>query len=273
MLKLDALRQGPLADDAPVCVFDDGTHAVWWVGAAEKTRQRRNAYLVVDGDVSVLIDPGSKLQHFPQVLARASQVIDPRTLRYLVVQVEDPDRCDSMPDWIAQNPEMTVVATPRARVLIPYYGFSPAVHWLDVSPQDSTVIELPSGHTLSFVGAPFLPFPEAMATFDSASGLLFSSDVASTREEEDWRLLVTDWPSYWPKLLHFHVDNMAHTKALAGFIRKVAPFPISAILPFNGSILGPDHVRPALEALSELQVGADLIYPETQIERMFKTFV
>ncbi|MBN2801290.1 MAG: MBL fold metallo-hydrolase [Deltaproteobacteria bacterium] len=273
MLKIDELRAGPVAEDQPVCVYDDGSHAVWWVGASEKTFMRRNAWLVVDGDVSLLIDPGAQVAHFEQVKARVSKVIDPARLSYLVVQVEDPDRCDSMPDWIALNPELQVVATPRARVLIPYYGFTPTLSWLDVSPQDSTYIELPSGKTISFISAPFLHFPEAMASYDEASGILFSSDVGSTKQVEDWSLLVEDWPSYWRKMLHFHVENMAHTKALAGFIAKVRPFPIQAILPFNGSIIPPELVGTALDALAELPVGVDLLYPESQIERVFKTFI
>lgn len=241
-----------------------GEHSIYWVGSQEETAFRCNAYLVVDGETRVLIDPGSAMHHFEQVRGRVEQVVPAASITHLVVHHQDPDVCDSLPQWLELNPAMTVTTTPRVRVLLPYFGFSPEISWLDVSPNDSTSLELEHS-SLLFVTAPFLHFPEAFVTYDETSGILFSGDIGAAIQK-DWQLVAADWQRHWRSMVPFHIFYMASQRALHGFINKIEPFPISAICPQHGSILPASMVRQALTSLKQLPCGIDLLYPASNIE-------
>lgn len=250
----------------PVALYTSPGHSVYWVGSQETSPFRCNAYLIVDGDTHVLVDPGSKMHHFEQVRERVSKIVPPESVTHIVLHHQDPDLCDSIPDWLEVAPKATLVCTPRCRVLLPYYGFSPDVDWLDISPNDNTVLELPSGKVLAFITSPFLHFPEACVTFDEATGFLLSSDIGAAIEH-DWRIVVEDWEAHWRGMVPFHVFYMASNRAMQGFIHKIEPFPIEAILPQHGSIIPKAHVRTALARLKELPCGLDLLYPASNIEQ------
>jgi flavorubredoxin len=263
MDRIPSLMDGPTSFTGPVLLWD-GAHQVYWVGSQEDTPFRCNAYLIVDGDWRILLDPGSAMHHFAQVRERVAAVIPPETVSHIVLHHQDPDLCDSLPQWLEVAPEATVVCTPRCRVLLPYYGIPHDVKWLDVSPNDSTVLELPNT-TIGFVTSPFLHFPEAMVTYDAAAKYLLSSDIGAAIEE-DWRLVVNDFEKHWKAMVPFHVFYMASNRAMRGFIDKIDPFPIDAILPQHGSILPKPFVRPALAKLRELPCGIDLLYPASNLE-------
>lgn len=250
---------------APVPLYTSPNHSVYWVGSQEDSPFRCNVYLILDGDVRILVDPGSEAHHFAQVRERVSRILPPEEITHLLVHHQDPDLCDSIPAWLRLCPEATIICTPRTRVLLPYYGFSRDVDWLDVSPNDSTVLELPSGKALAFITSPFLHFPEACTTFDETTGYLLSSDIGAAFER-DWRLVIEDWEAHWRTMVPFHVFYMASNRALRGFIDKISPFPVRAILPQHGSIIPQQHVKSALAALKELPCGIDLLYPASKIE-------
>lgn len=272
MNRIDHLAQHPPSVDAPVCIYDSPDHKVYWVGSAEPSPFRCNAYLVIEGDYAILLDPGSSSHHFTQVRDRVATLIDPSSITHVVAHHQDADVIGSLPDWIALNPELYVVTTPRTRVLLPYFGLPDEVNWLDVSPNDNTVLELPSGRVLAFFTAPFLHFPEACVTFDEAIGFLFTGDVGAAIEK-DWQLVVTDWEEHWRTMVAFHVFYMASNRALKGFVDKMRPFPIEAILPQHGSIIPSRHVSDALDALAGLPCGIDLLYPESNLESALKKLI
>lgn len=272
MDRIDSLVHTNWDSSKPVELFNDGQHAVYWVGAEEKTPFRCNAYLIVDGSVRVLFDPGSTMHHFPQVKARVAAVCPIDKITHIVLHHQDPDLCDSLPAWIALNPDVTLVCTPRCRVLLPYYGFSHDVAWHDISPMDNTVLELPSGNVLGFITSPFLHFPEACVTFDERSGFLLSSDIGAAIES-DWHLVVDEWDKHWKSMVPFHVFYMASNRAMRGFIDKIEPFPITAILPQHGSIIPKQFVKRALHSLRELPCGLDLLYPASNLESALNDMV
>lgn len=265
MNRIDSLIGVKVDTNSPVTLYDDGQHAVYWVGSQETSPFRCNAYLIVDGDVHVLVDPGSQQHHFDQVRERVARIVPPESVTHIILHHQDPDLCDSLPAWLEINPAITLICTPRTRVLLPYYGFSPDISWLDVSPMDNTVLELPSGSVLGFITSPFLHFPEAMVTFDERTGFLLSSDIGAAIES-DWKLVADDIEAHWKAMVPFHVFYMANNRAMRGFLDKIGPFPITAVLPQHGSIIPSKWVKTALDRLRDLPCGIDLLYPASNLE-------
>lgn len=168
---------------APVVLYENDRHTVYWLGIYEPTAFRCNSYLVRSGDTGVLIDPGGR-PGFPAVRAALEAVMPIEALTGMVLCHQDPDVAASMCDWLALNPALTVFTTPRTHVLLSAYGSSDyQLHDVEAEP----VFVFPTGHRLHFIGAPFLHFPGAFTTFDAASGFLFSGDIWAA-PAFDWRL-------------------------------------------------------------------------------------
>ena len=242
---------------APTVLFQDSGHAVYWLGLNEETAFRCNVYLVVDGDQALLIDPGDR-RSFETVKSRVAQVLPPEKVTGMVLCHQDPDVAASMVDWLAVNPDMGVYTSMRANVLLPYFGVQ-KYRFVDVVLNKT--LRLPSGATLSFIEAPFLHFAGAITTHDSASGFLFSGDIWAA-VGSDWSLVVDNFISHSVKMDMFHIDYMASNLAARGFVRRLEPVQISAILPQHGSIIDGRFVDDAIDYLSELECGTDVLYPD-----------
>lgn len=243
--------------DRPTVLHRCGDHSVYWLGNLEETAFRCNAYLLVDGEEALIIDPGNR-SFFASAVGRVRQIIDPAKVTGMILCHQDPDVAASMVDWLALNPAITVFSSPRTNVLLPHYGCGEYQFYDVVANPEYT---LPSGASLRFVEAPFLHFPGAFATFDSASRFLFSGDIWAALDL-NWALVVKDMDDHALQMNLFHVDYMASNVAARGFVARIADLPIRAILPQHGSIIDEGHVPAAIDYLATLQCGIDVIYAD-----------
>ncbi len=268
-LRIDELKEGNFDLSKPVVLFEEEDHRVAWVGSSEEFIFRCNAYLISSGDVNVLVDPGG-IQHFPQVRERVSQLIEPEKVTHIISHHQDPDVAGSIPEWLKINPEITIVTTPRTKVLLPYYGFDRSgVNWLDVSVLDDTMLELGDGSALLFLSSPFLHFPDAFVTYDTGAKLLFSGDIFAAIQSK-WELVVSDMERHKREMMYFHVYYMASNKALKYFVDKIKPFEIKAIVPQHGSIIPEENVKEAMDFLENLRCGIDLLYEESPVKSIME---
>lgn len=240
----------------PTVLFQDAGHAVYWLGITNETAFRCNAYLIVDGDEHIIVDPGSRT-FFPQVKSRVAQVCEPEHVTGIILCHQDPDVSASMVDWLDVNPCMQVISTPRTHVLLPHYGKENYVAY-DVT--DNSLYPLPSGKSLRFIEAPFLHFPGAFTTYDETSSYLFSGDIWAALDI-NWRLIVDSFDDHISMMDLFHTDYMASNVAARGFVDKISHLDVRAILPQHGSIIPARHVKAAFDYLRHLRCGTDLVYP------------
>lgn len=254
-MSVEQLSGAPFDLRAPTVLFEDGEHAVFWLGIAEETAFRCNVYLVRDGDDAILIDPGSR-RYYAQVRQRVAQIMDPQRITGMVLCHQDPDVAASMVDWLDLSPSARVISSARTHVLLPHYGrlVYPAVDVVD-----QPTLTLAGGGTLRFVEAPFLHFPGAFVTYDCVSGFLFSGDIWAALDL-NWRLTVESFEEHAVAMDLFHLDYMASNVAARGFVSRIDGLDIRSILPQHGSIIGSGHVPAALDYLRNLQCGLDIIY-------------
>ncbi|OIO67310.1 MAG: MBL fold metallo-hydrolase [Zetaproteobacteria bacterium CG_4_9_14_3_um_filter_49_83] len=240
----------------PTLLHEKDGHAIYWLGITEESVFRCNVYLIVDGDEAILVDPGSR-NHFEQVRARVSQIICPEKITGMILCHQDPDVAASMVDWLQLCPASTVFTSPRAQVLLPYFGVKDYA-WHDI--EDEPVYCFASGRKIRFVTAPFLHSPAAFTTYDESSSFLFSGDIWAALMTS-WQLTVSEFSGHCAQMDIFHMDYMASNIAARGFVAKLDALVIDAILPQHGSIIPAQFVSPALEYLRALQCGTDIAYP------------
>jgi flavorubredoxin len=241
--------------EQPTILYQDGEHVIYWLGIAEPRAFRCNCYLLRDGDCAILFDPGGR-HHFPLIRDRVAQIMPPEELTGMVLCHQDPDVAASMVDWLEFKPSLTVFTSPRTQVLLPYYGIE-NYEYYDVEAMPEYA--LPSGNKLRFVPSPFMHFPGAITTYDFASGALFSGDIWGAIDV-DWQLLVDDFEAHEAKMNLFHTEYMSSNLAARGFLHRLDGLEVKAILPQHGSVIGPNNVARALEYLSQIQCGTDIIY-------------
>lgn len=134
-----------------------------------------NSYLLRD-EKTVLMDTADcavREQYFENVAA----ALDGRTLDYLVVNHMEPDHAALIADLLLRYPETMVVTTAKAAQMMEQFFGSKSANLQAVKEGD----QLCTGrHTLTFVMAPMVHWPEVMMTYDIADKTLFSADAFGT---------------------------------------------------------------------------------------------
>ena len=145
-----------------------------------------NSYVILDDKIAVMDTVDI---HFAQEwLNNIAEALDGKKPTYLVVQHMEPDHSASIAEFLKVYPDAIVVGNAKTFVMMQqFFG-------ADVAPNREVVankgtLEL-GGHTLTFVFAPMVHWPEVMVTYDSADKVLFSADgfgkFGALDVEEDW---------------------------------------------------------------------------------------
>ena len=145
-----------------------------------------NSYVILDDKIAVMDTVDI---HFAQEwLNNIAEALDGKKPTYLIVQHMEPDHSASIAEFLKVYPDAIVVGNAKTFVMMQqFFG-------ADVAPNREVVankgtLELGS-HTLTFVFAPMVHWPEVMVTYDAADKVLFSADgfgkFGALDVEEDW---------------------------------------------------------------------------------------
>ncbi len=135
-----------------------------------------NAYLIADEKTCLLdtVDGSVKEEYLASVAAG----LKGRGLDYLVVHHLEPDHSAVLIDIIKQYPEVTLVLNAKsASMLKNFIGESIVYHSLIVQENDTLSL---GKHTLSFMMAPMVHWPEVMVSYECTEKILFSADAFGT---------------------------------------------------------------------------------------------
>ena len=135
-----------------------------------------NSYAIVDEKVAIMDTVDRGFTH--QWLDNIQNTLGGRKPDYLVVQHMEPDHCAMIDTIMSRYPEAKMVCTAKAAQMFAQF------YDLDVSERTLVVKEgdkLSTGeHTLHFVLAPMVHWPEVMVTYDEKDKILFSADAFGT---------------------------------------------------------------------------------------------
>ena len=168
--------------------FRKVTDDLYWVGGSDRRLElfenifpipngvSYNSYLLMD-EKTVLFDTVDA-SIGRQFLENVEAVLGGRALDYLVVNHMEPDHCSLIAELALRYPKMQIIGNAKT---FPMIG-----QFYDMDLEDRKIIikegdTFSSGtHTLHFVMAPMVHWPEAMMTYDEADKVLFSADAFGT---------------------------------------------------------------------------------------------
>lgn len=161
------------------------TEDLYWVGANDHRLHlfenihpipygvSYNAYLLLDQE-TVLFDTVDWSACRP-LLENLDHLLDGRPLDWLVVNHMEPDHGACVEQILLRYPNVKVISTEKSFMLMRQFGFHPDEHeCVTVAEGDTHCF---GAHTVTFVAAPMVHWPEAMVTFDTTNGVLFSADA------------------------------------------------------------------------------------------------
>ncbi len=132
-----------------------------------------NAYVLLDEE-TVLFDTVD-WSACRQLMENVEHVLDGRDLDYLVINHMEPDHGASLEEVLIRYPKVKVISTEKSFMLMRQFGFHIDEHELiEVKEGDTKTF---GKHTVTFIEAPMVHWPEAMVTFDVTDGVLFSADA------------------------------------------------------------------------------------------------
>ena len=187
-----------------------------------------NSYVILDEKVAVMdtVDAhfvGEWLEHLRDALAG-------RTPDYLVIQHMEPDHSAGIAAFLRVYPETVVVGNAKTFVMAEqFFGKDVCAHRLTV--RDGEQLSL-GRHTLTFVFAPMVHWPEVMVTYDSADRVLFSADgFGRFGTPEDGTLWDGEARRYYIGIVGKYGAQVQN------LLKKAAALDIAVICPLHGPVL------------------------------------
>lgn len=145
-----------------------------------------NSYVIIDEKIAVMDTVDARFRH--EWLDNLADALDGRKPDYLIVQHMEPDHSANVMSFVAAYPEVKVVASAKAFAMMgQFFGDELGERQIVIS--ERSTLEL-GKHTLNFVAAPMVHWPEVMVTYDSYDKVLFSADgfgkFGALDADEDW---------------------------------------------------------------------------------------
>ena len=187
-----------------------------------------NSYVILDEQVAVMDTVDQNFTH--QWLDNIQAVLGDRKPDYLIVQHMEPDHAANIDSFMEVYPEATIVSSYKAFTMMKnFFGTDYAERRIIVGEGDTLTL---GKHTLAFVAAPMVHWPEVIVTYDVTDKVLFSADgfgkFGALDVEEDW----TDEARRY--LIGIVGKYGAQVQAL---LKKAATLDIAMICPLHGPVL------------------------------------
>lgn len=223
------------------------TEDLYWVGGNDKRLAlfenihpisrgvSYNSYLLLD-EKTVLFDTVD-WSICRQFLENIQAVLNGRPLDYLVINHMEPDHGAAIEEIILRYPDVKIISTEKSFLLMRQFGFEIDGRMEEVVEGD---IKSFGKHEVTFVAAPMVHWPEAMVTFDTTNGVLFSADAFGSFGALDGKLFndEVNFDRDWIDEARRYYTNIVgkygpHVQAL---LKKASELDIKMICPLHGPV-------------------------------------
>ena len=195
-----------------------------------------NAYVILDEKTALLDTADASVG--AQFLENVAAALDGRKLDYLIVDHMEPDHGANIAKLAALYPEMQVVGNAKTfQYMEQFFGADAIAPERRVVVKDGESLSLGT-HTLTFVFAPMVHWPEVMVSYESTEKVLFSADgfgrfgaVAKFDEKADW---ASEARRYYLNIVGKYGPQVQ------ALLKKAAALDIQTICPLHGPVLTGD---------------------------------
>lgn len=186
-----------------------------------------NSYVILDEKIAIM-DTADKIVK-SQWLDNLSNALNGRTPDYLVVQHLEPDHSGNIQALIDLYPDIEIICSTAAKRMLPQ--FADVNMDKVITKNEGDTLELGS-HTLTFIMAPMVHWPEVMLSYESSEKVLFSADAfgkfGAIDADEGW--------SCEARRYYFNICGKYGDKVQA-VLKKAANLDIQTICPLHGPVL------------------------------------
>ena len=187
-----------------------------------------NSYVIMDELVAVMDTVDANFTH--EWLDNIQRVLGDRQPNFLVIQHMEPDHSANIVNFLKAYPDTIVIASAKAFAMMKnFFGRDFAENGMVVAEGDILCL---GRHTLTFVTAPMVHWPEVIVTYDSADKVLFSADgfgkFGALDVEEDWAC----------EARRYYIGIVGKYGAqVQALLKKAATLDIQTICPLHGPVL------------------------------------
>ena len=187
-----------------------------------------NSYVILDEKVAVMDTVDANFTH--EWLDNIQQVLGDRKPDYLIVQHMEPDHAANIANFAEKYPEAQIVGNAKTFNMIPQF-FAFDLEGRKVVVKEGDTLSLGS-HTLQFVMAPMVHWPEVMVAYETSEKILFSADgfgkFGALDADEDWACEARRY--------YFNICGKYGVQ-VQNLLKKAAGLDIEIICPLHGPIL------------------------------------
>ncbi|OWU99522.1 FprA family A-type flavoprotein [Fibrobacter sp. UWR2] len=188
-----------------------------------------NSYVIVDEKIAVADTVDA--HKVGEWLANLEAALAGRKPDYLVIHHLEPDHAGGIADFVAKYPETTLVASAKAFALLPQFMALPASTKTQTVKEGETLSL--GAHTLQFIGAPMVHWPEVLFSYEQSEKVLFAADAFGKfgvydADPDDWACEARRY--------YFNIVGKYGNQVQA-VLKKAAALDIKTICPLHGPVL------------------------------------
>ena len=187
-----------------------------------------NSYAIIDEKIAIMDTVDAGFTH--EWLDNIQNTLGSRTPDYLVVQHMEPDHSANIMNFSKAYPDATIVSSSKAFAMMKnFFGTDFSERRIVIGEGDTLSL---GNHTLAFVAAPMVHWPEVIVTYDTTDKVLFSADgfgkFGALAHEEEWACEARRY--------YFNICGKYGAQVQA-LLKKAATLDIACICPLHGPIL------------------------------------
>lgn len=186
-----------------------------------------NSYVILDDKIAIM-DTADKLVE-KQWLNNLNEALGGRKPDYLVIQHLEPDHSGNIKALVDLYPEIEIVCSSKAKAMLPQFADVDMNRVIEKKEGETLCL---GSHTLNFIMAPMVHWPEVMLSYESSEKVLFSADAfgkfGAIDADEAWNCEARRY--------YFNIVGK-YGKQVQAVLKKAAALEIDTICPLHGPIL------------------------------------
>ena len=251
------------------------TDTIWWVGGNDRRLAlfenlfpiphgvSYNSYVIMDEKTALMDTTDPSITSL--FLANVAHTLNGRKLDYLIINHMEPDHCSNIEEIMHRYPETTLVCNAKTLQMIgQFYDLDLTGRTMIIKEGDTLSL---GSHTLHFVAAPMVHWPEVMMVYEDSEKILFSADAFGTFGTLDGGVIDTELnlDHFWEEMRRYYSNIVGkYGNPVQKALQKLSGLDIQTICSTHGPVWTA-HIPEVIKIYDELsryegQDGVVIVY-------------